>query len=70
MVEHCLFTEMTYDDMQNTEGGGFGATLAAFALKCGTAVGAACGVGTVGGFVIIGGCALAIVAGIYAGCKS
>jgi len=70
MIKTNGFSEMSKDEMQMTDGGGFWGAIGAGLLKVGTAVGAACSVGATGGFIIIGASAVAIGVGIYAGCKS
>lgn len=63
-------TLLSAEELYDIEGGSFWGAIAAGLLKVGTAVGAACGVGATGGFIIIGASVVAIGVAIYAGCNS
>ena len=66
-LEKCGFNEMTQNELENVEGGGFWAAVGAGAVKAATFVGTACGVGAVGGAVIIGAAVAAVGVGVYIG---
>lgn len=58
------FATLSSDEMLAVDGGGFWAAAGALAVKAATAVGGICGMGALGGGIVIGCCVVAVGAGI------
>ncbi len=69
-LNNAGFTELTQDEMIEVDGGSIWGAVAGAVVRAATVTGSACGLGPVGGGVVLAACVVAVGVGIYVGYTS